>query len=124
MAGITLPAIFLLVVLTVFSIVRFVCGVEFPIERVIVFPMAVVPNLWGLWNILYIRLCRGRIPIGLHGALLPLLLFPIAYLLTKALRIENFPPPGVWLLLPVGIVVYYLIFKYFVAYLNKVLEIA
>jgi hypothetical protein len=29
-----------------------VYNVPVPIERVIVFPMAVVPNLWGAWNVL------------------------------------------------------------------------
>jgi hypothetical protein len=39
------------------------------LERAIAFPMAVVPNLWGIWNALYLALgSRGRISIGIFGA--------------------------------------------------------
>ena len=69
MAGITVPTIFLLVVATVFCIARYVYDIPVPVERVIVFPMAVVPNLWGLWNMLYLALhSRVNMSIGLHGA--------------------------------------------------------
>ena len=44
-----------------------------PLERALLFPMAVVPNAWGLWNMLYLRL-RPRVGShsGLFGALLVL----------------------------------------------------
>ena len=54
MAGITVPTVFLLVAMTGFIIARLVYNVPIPIERVIVFPMAVIPNLWGVWNMLYV----------------------------------------------------------------------
>jgi len=54
MAGVVVPTIFLLVVATVFTIARYVYDVPVPVERVIVFPMAVVPNVWGLWNVLFL----------------------------------------------------------------------
>ena len=54
MAGITVPTIFLLLVATGFCVLRYVYNLPIPIERVIVFPMAAVPNLWGLWNLLFI----------------------------------------------------------------------
>jgi len=44
MAGIVVPTIFLLVVATVFTIARYIYNVPVPVERVIVFPMAVVPT--------------------------------------------------------------------------------
>ena len=47
MAGIVAPTIFLLVVVMGFTILRYVYNVPVPIERVIVFPMAVVPNIWA-----------------------------------------------------------------------------
>src|SRR5437667_351118 len=78
MAGIVVPTIFLLVVVTVFTIARYVYNIPVPMERVIVFPMAVVPNAWGLWNVLFVALrSRLQLPIGLHGALLPILLAPL-----------------------------------------------
>ncbi len=51
MAGIVVPTILLLVAATVFTIFRYIYNVPVPIERVIVFPMAVVPNAWGLWSL-------------------------------------------------------------------------
>ena len=45
-----------------------------PLDRAIVFPMAVVPNAWGVWNMVYLALrSRLRIPLAVHGSLLPLL---------------------------------------------------
>src|SRR5216684_894001 len=72
MAGIVAPSVGLLVALTVFIVTRLVLQVPIPVERVIIFPMALVPNAFGLWNILYVWSRPHRhLPIGLHGALLP-----------------------------------------------------
>jgi hypothetical protein len=126
MAGIVVPTIFLLVVLTVFTIARYGYGVSLPIERVIIFPMAVVPNVWGLWNMLYQAL-RGvlPLPLGVHGALLPFVLIPVGYLLTNALAIEL--PGALTSVFPVAVLViiavYYLAWKYLVGYLNDVVGI-
>jgi hypothetical protein len=54
MAGISVPTPLLLVALTLFSIARFVCNVPVPVERVIIFPMAIIPNLFGVWNMLHL----------------------------------------------------------------------
>ena len=54
MAGIAVPTPLLLVALTLFSIARFVYNVPIPVERVIIFPMAIVPNLFGVWNVLHV----------------------------------------------------------------------
>ena len=127
MAGIALPTAFLLIVMTAFTIARYVCNIPLPIERVIVFPMAVVPNLWGLWNILYIALLsRHNVSIGIFGALLPLLIGPLGGVLIT--QVVNFPIPLIFLALPivmvVAIVVYYLVWKYLVGFLNHVVGIA
>lgn len=138
MAGIVVPTVFLLIVLTAFCIARFVYLVPVPIERVIVFPMALVPNLFGLWNMLYLWLRPGsRLPIGLHGALLPFVLAPCGLALASALGAvklgsdglmcsENFivPYPYVAFAFTVGLIVYYLAWKYLVAFFNQVLGIA
>lgn len=127
MAGIVVPTIFLLAVATVFCFVRYVYNIPVPIERVIVFPMAVVPNLWGLWNMLFLA-SHGRthFPIGLHGAVLPVVLGPLGFALTRILdfpvpreAVHIFPIAGL-----VGLLVYYLAWKYLVGFLNGVLGIA
>jgi hypothetical protein len=127
MAGIVIPTIFLLIAATAFTIARYVYNVPLPIERVIVFPMAVVPNLWGLWNILFIASHqRTHIPIGLHGALLPLILGPLGILMTFLLdfTIPGFATHIFPIAAPVALIAYYLIWKYFVSSLNQILGIA
>ena len=127
MAGITVPTIFLLVAATAFCIARYVYNVPVPIERVIVFPMAAVPNLWGLWNMLFIASHqRSHLAIGFHGALLPFILAPLGILLTRLL---DFPAvPFVARIFPIGapiaLIVYYLAWKYLVGSLNGVLGVA
>jgi len=55
LAGIAIPTAFLLALMTAYTIDRYVYeNVPIPIERVIVFPMAAVPNAWGLWNVIYV----------------------------------------------------------------------
>jgi hypothetical protein len=127
MAGIVVPTILLLAGATAFTIARYVYNVSIPLERVIVFPMAVVPNAWGLWNVLFIASrSRIRIPIGVHGALLPLLLVPLGILLTYLL---NFSIPGFAtnifpVAAPLALIVYYLVWKYFVGPLNRIVNLA
>jgi hypothetical protein len=127
MAGITVPTIFLLVVATVFTMLRYVFDVPVPVERVIVFPMAVVPNAWGLWNILFVALrSRWQLSLGLHGALLPILLAPLGIVVASLL---NFPIPAFaahafLIAAPVALIVYYFAWKYLVGFLNRVQEIA
>ena len=138
MAGIFLPSLLLLVLLTAFVVSRLVFQVPVPIERVIVFPMALVPNLFGLWNVLFVCLRPHRpLPIGLHGALLPLIMAPLAgagacwlgFLTVGAHGITWFGAITLpyffiapWFLTAVA--VYYLVWKYIVGFLNQVLGIA
>jgi len=137
MAGIVAPTVFLLIGLTVFCVARLVCNVP-PIERVIAFPMAIVPNVFGLWNMLYVKLQSSwRTPIGLHGALLPFFLGPIAFVIQLSLGVVRATGNGLvyfdavhvpYWFLGVGpfiaIAAYYLIWKYIVGYCNQVLGIA
>ena len=127
MAGITLPTLGLVVVMTTFTLARHVWNVAVPIERIVVFPMAMAPNLWGLWNMLYVALRgRPRLPIGLHGAILPFLVAPIAFTIT---RLVDFEIPGPIasafpLAFPVVLVVFYLLWRHFVGFLNELLGVA
>lgn len=126
MAGITIPTMMLIFIMLVFTIARYIFNVSISIEKIIVFPMAVVPNLWGLWNILYVYLRRYRyLPIGFHGAFLALaqvfLAFGIAKLVSfeiPQLMVSAFPFG-----LPVIVIVFYLVWKHLVAFFNAILGI-
>jgi len=138
MAGIFAPSLFLLLVLTAFIVSRLVFQVPIPIERVLVFPMALVPNLFGLWNILYVWLRpRRHLPIGFHGALLPVFMVSLGGLGACWLGFLTIGPHGItwfhtitapyYLIAPwfvVGLALYYLVWKYVVGFLNQVLGIA
>jgi len=137
MAGIVVPTAFLLVVMTAFTVLRFVFQVPVPIERVIVFPMALIPNLFGAWNMLYVGLrSRSRLSIGAHGALLSLVIIPLGLMLGIVLGVVRIDQAGVQafqavrlsyikgvFVLPVVVVVYYLVWKYIVAFLNDLVGI-
>jgi len=127
LAGIALPTVFLLVVMTGYTLIRYVMNVPVPVERVIVFPMAAVPNAWGLWNLLYQAFGQRRHwSLGLFGAVLPLLLAPGGYAVTRLLHFNV--PSEVFhvapFALPIGMIVYYLVWKHFVGFLNAELGIA
>ena len=136
MAGIALPTAFLLVALSVFCVWRFLLHIPVPIERMIVFPMALVPNLWGAWNMLYLALrTRYRWEVGLHGAILPAILAPMGYgaatvlgfLKTTAhgfayFDVVHVPFALAGTIFSVAIAIYYLAWKYVVSFLNRVVE--
>jgi len=126
LAGIAVPTVFLLVVMTVYTFVRHVYNVPIPIERLIVFPMAAVPNAWGLWNVVYRAFIAPRhVSLGVFGGALPLLLVPCGYL---AARLLGFAPHEVLssasFALPIAIIIYYLVWKHLVGFLNAELGIA
>lgn len=127
LAGIAVPTAFLLVAMTAYTIVRYVYNVPIAIERVIVFPMAAVPNAWGLWNVLYRAFLAPRhLPLGMFGGALPLLLAPCGYLIARLLgftvphEVLFFAPFA----LPVALIIYYLVWKHFVGFLNAELGLA
>jgi len=124
MAGICLPAMLLLVGMTAFTLARFVFDVPLPIERIIVFPMAVVPNAWGVWNMLYVGVGSRRWPLAIHGAVLPVLLIPLGIALAHLLDIRIITAGVVAILAPIAIIIYYLAWKYLVGYFNRVVGIA
>ena len=89
----------------------------------IIFPLTIVPNLWGLWNIIYVALLERRhISIGAFGALLPFLLAPGGLLLAHLFQFAI--PHLVPYLFPVGVIIYYLVWKHIVARLNAIIGIA
>ena len=127
LAGIAIPTAFLLAVMTAYTIDRYARNIAIPIERVIVFPMAAVPNAWGLWNVIYVAFLQKRhVSLGLFGGALPLLLVPGGYLITRLLNftIPEFVFRAAPFALPIALIVYYLVWKYFVSFLNTELGIA
>ena len=138
MAGIAVPTPLLLIPLTAFVIARLIYGFPIPIERIIIFPMAIVPNLFGLWNVLHLASrSRTHLPLGIHGALLPFLLAPLGFLLGVSLGVLQ-PADGglvkfglitfhyihIAMILPLVLVLYYLVWKYLVGFCNRVAGIA
>ena len=138
LAGIFVPVLVLPLILTVFIVLRLVLHVPVPIERGIIFPMALVPSLFGLWNILWL-VSHGRthLPIGVHGAVLPILGAPIGATVASLLGILAVGARGVtWfqacevpyaLIAPIFLAAlagYYLVWKYIVGFLNGVKGIA
>lgn len=134
MAGIVVPTLFLIVIMLVNAYrvfylevpSQFVFGLPArPLDRAILFPMAVVPNLWGVWNMLYLRTkSLTRLPLGVHGALLVVLLVPLGITLARVLDVFSIQ---LWFALPaipVGMAVYYLVWKHVVGFLNAEMGIA
>jgi len=138
LAGIFAPTLVLPMLLTVFIVVRIVLRSPVPIEQGLIFPMAVVPTIFGLWNMVYLGShARTHLPIGLYGAILPIVLMPLGALAATRLGVLTIGPSGViWfqschlpytLIAPcflAAIAGYYLIWKYVVGTLNHVLGIA
>ena len=132
MAGISVPTPLLLLALTLFSIARFVYNVPVPVERVIIFPMAIIPNLFGVWNVLYL-VSRSRLALGIYGAILPFILAPLGFFLARALGFLKVTSYGLIyfdvvkiqyvhlaIVFPAVLVVYYLVWKYLVGFFNQV----
>ncbi len=138
MAGILVPTLVLPLILIAFIVLRFGMQITFPIERGLVFPMALVPALWGLWSMLWQWSHeRTHLPLGVHGALLPLLMMPAGALIATQAGVLVLAASSVtWfnaLTLPYALIAvfvafamsaYYLAWKYIVGFANRVLGIA
>ncbi len=134
MAGIVVPTLFLLVVVAVDAYHKYYFEVsnQFviplasrPLDRALLFPMAVVPNVWGLWNMLYLRL-RTRVPLslGVFGALLVVVLIPGGIALGRLFDSFSIQWRFALPMFPVGMALYYLAWKYLVSFLNEEIGIA
>ena len=124
MAGIVTPNVFVLLATTVFFFARYVFHQPIDIERAMVFPMAIVPNLWGAWNMLYLAAGFRRWPLAAHGAVLPVLLIPLGFELARLLDITFITAGVIATFAPLAFIAYYLAWKYLVGYFNRVLGIA
>jgi len=94
MAGILVPTLVLPMLLTVFIVTRIGMQLSIPIEQVMIFPMAVVPSLLVCEHRLSGVATRFTHPIGLHGAVLPLLMAPLGALVATSLNVLQFRSNG------------------------------
>jgi hypothetical protein len=123
MAGVTVPTVLMVFSLASFCVVRFNYDFPFPIERGMVFPLALVPPIWGLWNMLYVALRRRGylFPLGLHGAVFPLLVGPFESATVRAFGFDiPRSGPAVFLFgVVIAMVFNYLLWKYLVGFFNE-----
>jgi hypothetical protein len=138
LAGVFVPTFILPLILAAFIVIRLVLQVPVPIERGIIFPMALVPVVWGLWNALWLGSHqRTHLAVGVHGAILPALLLPCGAVLAHHLGIlalgansatwfnaVTFPYAVIAIGFCFGVAAYYLVWKYIVGSINRVLGIA
>lgn len=138
MAGILVPTLVLPLLLVAFIVLRFGMQITFPIERGLVFPMALVPALWGVWSILWQASREStHLPVGAHGAFLPLLMMPAGAFIATHVGVLSLGASSVlWFnsvsipysliacFLAAAIAAYYLAWKYIVGFANRVLGIA
>jgi hypothetical protein len=138
LAGVFVPTLILPLMLTAFVVLRLGLQVPVPIERGLVFPMALVPVVWGLWNMLWlVSHEHTHLAAGVHGAVLPFLLLPCGALVARCLGVLRLGSTGVtwfqacsvpYAFIAVGflfgVAVYYLVWKYIVGFVNRELGIA
>jgi hypothetical protein len=123
LSGIALPTMVVPIVVLVLSL-QHPTGHSFHIEDVLIFPIGLVPNAWGLWNMLYVWLRKRReIPVGPYGVALVLLIAPAAFGIQLALGNMLWTPGLVAVGLPITLVLYFLTWKYVVARINDVLGV-
>jgi hypothetical protein len=138
LAGVFVPTLILPLLLAFFVFTRLMLQWPVPIERGLVFPMALVPALWGLWSMLWLwSHPHTHLSLGIHGAILPIVLLPAGATLARHLGIIVFGATQVtwfnalhipYALIGFGLIagtaVYYLAWKYVVGFLNRMLGIA
>lgn len=138
LAGAFVPTLVLPLMLTMFIVVRLVLEFPVPIERGIIFPMALVPCLWALWNMLWVSSHeRTHLSLAAHGALLPIVLAPLGALVASLCGVFelrgggvswfqtwNIPYVLVGCAFVAALAAYYLLWKYVVGFVNRTLGIA
>ena len=126
-AGVAVPTPLMLFGLTGYIVMRYVFNVPVPIERAVAFPLAVVPNAWGLWNVAFLAWREHwHLPLGVHGAILPVILIPGGFVLARLLGIDFIGQNAAWMWIafPLAFAIYYLAWKYLVSFCNHLLGVA
>ena len=125
MAGIVPPTALSLLVYVLMTLGHSLFAIQLPaVESFIIFPLVVIPNLWGIWNGVR-AMMRRRLPLALHGALLPIINFALGFGMVRALdltvsdQMMRFGP--VSLLMTMAF--YYLTWKFGVGFLNTLVDV-
>jgi len=138
MAGTLVPTIFVMLIACAYAFLRFGLGMPFAVEKGLVFPLAFVPNLWGAWNVLFVKLHqRHTWSLGAHGAVLPCILAPLGFLLASLFSVlavrggalvyfhaVTVPYAAIAAVIACSIMLYYFVWKYVVGFLNEVVGVA
>ena len=138
LAGVFVTTLILPLMLTAFIVLRLVLQLPVPIERGLIFPMALVPAGWGLWNMVWLASHRlTHLAVGVHGAVLPFLLLPCGAIAARCLGVLQLGATSAtwfqYVSLPYvligagfcfGVAAYYLVWKYVVGFVNRELGIA
>jgi hypothetical protein len=123
MAGIALPTIVVPIVVAALAMTHSGRGGS-DLERILIFPVGLAPNAWGLWNIFYLWIRRHReLPIGLFGMVLVVIIAPAAFGLQVSLGRMVWTRDLFAVGFPLTLVIYYLAWKHVVARLNDLLGI-
>ena len=123
MAGIALPTMVIPLVLAAVAS-HGASPRPFHLEDVVIFPLALVPNAWGLWN-MWLAAIRRRRPVdpGIFGAALLLVLGPLGYAIQASMGMMVWTPSLLAAGVPITIALYYLAWKHIVARFNDMLGI-
>jgi hypothetical protein len=138
MAGTLVPTIVVMLIACAYAFLRFGLHMPFAVEKGLVFPLAFVPNIWGVWNVLFVKLHqRHAWSLGAHGAALPCILAPLGFLLASGLSMLavrgsslvylqaiTIPYAAIAVAIVCGMAIYYLVWKYVVGFLNEVVGVA
>ena len=123
MAGIALPTMVIPLVLVAVAS-HGASPRPFHLEDVVIFPLALVPNAWGLWNILLAAIRRRRpVDPGIFGAALLLVLGPLGYAIQASMGMMVWTPSLLAAGIPITIALYYLTWKHIVSRFNDMLGI-
>ena len=138
LAGVFVPTLILPGMLLLFLIVHYAYQPSFPVEHALIFPMSLIPVSWGLWNVLWKwSNASTHLPVGVHGAILPVLLLPTGAFVGTASGIVHLGPANatwfqtiqvpyavIGLFFAAALAAYYLVWKYIVGFVNRTLGIA
>ena len=123
MAGIALPTMCIPLVVIAVATHHFAAR-PFHLEDVVIFPIALVPNAWGLWNALYAWVRRRwDVPIGVFGVALLLVLGPAGYSIQASLGMMVWTPALLTAGIPITVAAYYLAWRHVVARFNDLLGV-
>lgn len=126
LAGAAVPTVLLPVMLVTYCAVRSQINPDIGLERMMQFPLALAPLVWGVWNVVWASQPeQQRLPLGVHGAVVPVVLAPLAVWGYESLGVKlpegavGFIGPGI----PLMMALYFVLWRTVVGRLNKLLDV-